>query len=117
MSNGQSFIEYLRQLKEEKRQIICDWKSIRKKHPNQFTNLLISHRKQYSTIMKQGQFCSINDNHSFLLNTINNNILDIYDCRPQEDTFIFNEDMNFNDKQLLTNKQNLMACKLMLKYT
>jgi hypothetical protein len=105
MSNGESYIDYLRQLKEEKQQTICDWKKINKQ---KLTNTLFSNRKKYSTIMKQTQFCSIDDNHLFV---INNNIRDIYDCRPRDNTIPINEDMSFNDKQLQNKKQNLMACK------
>ncbi len=105
MSNGESFIDYLRQLKEEKQQTICDWKKINKQ---KLTNTLFSNRKNYSTIIKQTQFCSIDDNHLFV---INNNIRDIYDCRPRDNTININEDMSFNDKQLQNKKQNLMACK------
>jgi len=108
MSNGESFIDYLRQLKEEKQQTICDWKKIKKQ---KLTNNLFSNRKKYSTMMKQSQFCSIDDNYLFV---INNNIRDIYDCRPRDNTIPINEDMSFNDKQLQNKKQNLMACKFSL---
>ncbi|CAF4799712.1 unnamed protein product, partial [Rotaria sp. Silwood2] len=64
ISNGQSYIDYLRQLKDEKKLLICDWKKIRKQksfNDQLSNNLLFSYRKEYSTIMKQEDYCSIDD--------------------------------------------------------
>jgi hypothetical protein len=111
MSNGQSYIDYLRQLKYEKKQIICDWKN-QKLISNQFSQNLFSNQKKYSTIMKKEDICSIDDNYLYMIKIINNNINDNYDCRPRDNIIIIDDDNNINDRQLLNKKQNLISCKL-----
>jgi len=113
MSNGQSYIDYLRELKIEQKQIICDWKKFHKQKllNNQLFKNLISNQKKYSTIMKNEEFCSIDDNYLFTIKTINNSINDNYDCHPRDNIIIIDDDMNINDKQLLNKQLNLMSCK------
>ncbi|CAF4611118.1 unnamed protein product [Rotaria sp. Silwood1] len=116
MSTGQSFIDYLRQLKDEQKQIICNWKKTRKqKSTNKqlSNNNLVSYRKKYSTIMKQDDYCSIDDNNSFITKTINNNtITDNFDCRPRNNIIIIDEDIKIKDRPILNKKQNLMSIRL-----
>ncbi|CAF3559267.1 unnamed protein product [Rotaria sordida] len=114
MSNGQSFIDYLRQLKDEQKQIICDWKKPRKQKSinNQLSNNLCLNRKKYSTIMKQEEYCSIDENYSFIIKTIHNTIIDNYDCRPRDNIINTDEDINIKDRQLLNKKQSLMSLRL-----
>ncbi|CAF4684203.1 unnamed protein product, partial [Rotaria sp. Silwood2] len=112
ISNGQSYMDYLRQLKDEKKLLICDWKKIRKQksfNDQLSNNLLFSYRKEYSTIMKQEDYCSIDDDNSFIIKTINNNSTDNYDCRPRDNIISIDEDFNINDTPLLNKKQNLMS--------
>ncbi|CAF3888039.1 unnamed protein product, partial [Rotaria sp. Silwood2] len=115
ISNGQSYMDYLRQLKDEKKLLICDWKKIRKQksfNDQLSNNLLFSYRKEYSTIMKQEDYCSIDDDNSFTIKIINNNSTDNYDCRPRDNIIIIDEDFNINDTPLLNKKQNLMSLRL-----
>jgi hypothetical protein len=111
MSSGQSFLGYLRQLKEEQKQIICDWKTI-KKASHHLSNILFSNKIKYSTIMKKQQFCPIDDNYSYMIKTINNSIIDSYDCRPRDNVITINDNINFNNRQLLNKNQNLISLRL-----
>ncbi|CAF2261216.1 unnamed protein product [Rotaria magnacalcarata] len=114
MSNGQSFIDYLRQLKEEKKQIICDWKKTRKRKfiSDNISNYLFSYRKKYSTIMKQEDYCRTNDDYSFITKTINNTITDNYDCRPRDNFIIIDEEIDMKDESSLNRKQHLMSLRI-----
>jgi len=111
MSNGQSYIDYLRELKDEQKQIICDWKK-QNLIDNSLPNNLYSNQRKYSTIMKQDKFCSIDDNYLFMIKIDNYNINDNYDCHPRDNIINIDDDINNNDKQLLNKKQNLISCKL-----
>ncbi|CAF0898291.1 unnamed protein product [Adineta steineri] len=115
MSNGQSFLDYLRTLKEEEKQIICDWKKLDKEkfHSDHFSNILYSNKKKYSTIMKQRQFCSIDDNNFLLMQRLNDSIINHYDCRPRDNIVTIEEDIISDDEEELLNiKQHLMSLRL-----
>ena len=111
MSTGQSYLDYFRQLKDERKQIICDWKSTTK---DQFltTNNSFSIQRKYSTIMKQEEFCSIDENHLPIIEILYNSTEDMYDCRPRDQLLPIDEDTNTHDKQFSHRKPNLISLRL-----
>jgi hypothetical protein len=106
MSIGQSYIDYLRHLKDEQKQIICDWKQTTDEH---YFNDQFSTQKTYFTIMKQEEFCSIDENYFPIHEIINTNIYDNYECRSRDYFQNLNED---HEQQLLMKKPNLISLRL-----
>lgn len=117
MSIGQSLIDYLRQLKEEKQLIICDWERTQKHKSfnNQISNNLFSYRLKYSTIMKQEYSCPVENNNLFLIKRISKPSTVKCDCRPREDFIIIDGDIDIHEESLYTKQQNSMLCKSLLK--
>ncbi len=114
MSNGHSYLEYLRQLKTEQKQIICDWKKLHqsKSTDHSLASNLFSSRPKYSTMMKQEELCSMNDNRLFSIKTQNESIFQNYDCRPRENGLTSNEESHSQERSSFNTKQDLISCKL-----
>lgn len=115
MSHGQSFIGYLRRLKEEEKQLICDWKS---SNPTIFrrasASISVSPRQSYSTVMKQMKICLIDAPHSSYIQRINRNMFDTYACRVRQGLLPIFPSIDFDDENEKKNKFNLMACTFFL---
>ena len=110
MSTGHSFIEYLRRLKEEQKQIICDWKSTRTATTfnGPIGHALVSAPRKYSTVMRQTRLCPSEDSESFVMRINRRELSDDYDCRPR-DTFTTSN--NPSSEHSISNERTLMACK------
>jgi hypothetical protein len=109
MSIGQSYIDYLRHLKDEQKQIICDWK---RTNSEQYSNDQFSTQRTYSTIMRQNEFCPIDENYFPMHEIINTSIYDNYECHSRDYFQNINEDLTNYDRQLLTKKPNLISLRL-----
>lgn len=113
MSSGQSYIEYLRQLKTGKQQMICYLKKNRELRSTDNTpfNNTSSCKRTYSAIMKRQEFCSIDENYSFMLKTIDDSNTDKCECQTRDDYIFSDNEIENTDEHLLLNKQqSLISC-------
>lgn len=114
MSTGQSHLDYIRQLKDDHQQMICDWKKSSREpiHWPHLSRSSVSKRKDYLTLMKREQTCSIDEIYFFMMENLHRHIYENYDCRPRDDYLSIDEDSNVNDQMFGKKKSDLISSRL-----
>jgi hypothetical protein len=114
MSLGQSSIEYLRRLKNERKQLVCDWKFVEPLVEHVHSNMTTSVCQQwtYSSIMKQIKFCPMEINSWPLKGKFNEHLLDVYQCRTRDDLSDSFSNSQLHARQTANDQTNIMQCKL-----
>lgn len=114
MSPGQSYLEHIRQLKEDHKQIICDWKQSNneRSYLQSFPQAFNCKSKDYPSVMKPEEFCWIDDISSSIMEDLQENIPENFNCRPRHDFLTIDDDLHGNEPLLKNKKFDLISTRL-----
>ena len=114
MSTGQSYLEYIRQLKEEHKQVICDWKqsNSQRSHEQSPPHSFVCKSNDYVSLMKQEEICSIDEISTSMMKNLPENIAENFNCRPRDDYLAIDEDSHVNEPLFKNRKSDMISTRL-----